>query len=123
VPFPIRNIGIDTNDLDRAERFWSAATGFVRKASIEHYVLLGDPSGGGPNLLLQEVPEPRAGKNRLHLDLDAPDADAAAAELVALGATRLRRFDQPGDTWVVLTDPDGNEFCICQSEPKIPAPG
>ena len=116
----IRNVGIDTNDLDRAEAFWAAAMGYERRASIPDYRLLGDPSGRGPNVLLQRVPEPRDGKNRLHLDLQADDVDVAADELVALGATRLRRFDQPGDTWVVLTDPDGNEFCLCQTIPLRP---
>lgn len=118
--YPIRNVGIDTNDLDRAEAFWTAAMGYERRASIPDYRLLGDPAGRGPNVLLQRVPEPRDGKNRLHLDLQADDVDVAADELVALGATRLRRFDQPGDTWVVLTDPDGNEFCLCQTIPSRP---
>ncbi len=118
--FAIRNLGIDTNDLDRAAAFWQAATGYVEQARITDYVLLADPDGGGVNVLLQRVPEPRTGKNRLHLDLTADDADAAATELERLGATRLRRFDEPGDTWIVLHDPDGNEFCVCQSVPKIP---
>jgi predicted enzyme related to lactoylglutathione lyase len=120
VGYPIRNVGIDTNDLDRAEAFWAAATGYVRRGGIPDYVLLGDPAGRGPNVLLQRVPESREGKNRLHLDLQADDVEVAAAELVALGATRVTRFDQPGDTWVVLTDPDGNEFCVCQTTPLRP---
>lgn len=120
--FPIRNIGIDTNDLERTVAFWRAATGYVERARIPDYVLLGDPDGRGANLLVQRVPEPRSGKNRLHLDLAVDDVDEAAETLVRLGATRRRRFDQPGDTWVVLTDPDGNEFCVCQNEPTIPAP-
>ena len=118
--YPIRNVGIDTGDLDRAEAFWAAATGYERRQSVPGYRLLGDPAGRGPNVLLQRVPEPRAGKNRLHLDLQADDVETAAAELVGFGATRIRRFDEPGDTWVVLSDPDGNEFCICQREPNIP---
>lgn len=118
--FAIRNIGIDTNDLDRAVGFWQAATGYVEQVRITDYVLLADPEGRGVNLLLQLVPEPRTGKNRLHLDLTADDAEAAATGLERLGATRLRRFDEPGDTWIVLHDPDGNAFCVCQSVPKIP---
>jgi predicted enzyme related to lactoylglutathione lyase len=122
VGFPIRNIGIDTNDLDRSVAFWQGATGYVERARITDYVMLADPGGRGANVLLQRVPEPRTGKNRLHLDLAVDDVDDAAAQLERLGATRLRRFDEPGDTWVVLTDPDGNEFCVCQNEPKIPEP-
>jgi predicted enzyme related to lactoylglutathione lyase len=120
--FRIRNIGIDTNDVDRTVAFWQAATGYVERARISDYVLLADPHGQGANVLVQRVPERRSGKNRLHLDLAVDDVDTAAETLVGLGATRLRRFDEPGDTWVVLTDPDGNEFCVCQNEPKIPGP-
>jgi predicted enzyme related to lactoylglutathione lyase len=118
--FRIRNIGIDTNDVDRAVAFWQGATGYVERARITDYVMLADPDGRGANVLVQRVPEPPSGKNRVHLDLSVDDVDAAATDLVRLGATRLRRFDEPGDTWVVLTDPDGNEFCLCQNEPKIP---
>src|SRR4030088_2515029 len=120
--FRIRNIGIDTNDVDRTVAFWQAATGYVERARISDYVLLADPDGQGANVLVQRVPERRSGKNRLHLDLAVDDVDTAAETLVGLGATRLRRFDEPGGTWVVLTDPDGNEFCVCQNEPKIPGP-
>ena len=120
--FRIRNIGIDTNDVDRTVAFWQAATGYVERARISDYVLLADPGGQGANVLVQRVPERRSGKNRLHLDLAVDDVDTASETLVGLGATRLRRFDEPGDTWVVLTDPDGNEFCVCQNEPKIPGP-
>jgi predicted enzyme related to lactoylglutathione lyase len=120
--FRIRNIGIDTNDVDRTVAFWQAATGYVERARISDYVLLADPDGQGANVLVQQVPERRSGKNRLHLDLAVDDVDTASDTLVGLGATRLRRFDEPGDTWVVLTDPDGNEFCVCQNEPKIPGP-
>ena len=120
--FRIRNIGIDTNDVDRTVAFWQAATGYVERARISDYVLLADPDGQGANVLVQQVPERRSGKNRLHLDLAVDDVDTASETLVGLGATRLRRFDEPGDTWVVLTDPDGNEFCVCQNEPKIPGP-
>jgi hypothetical protein len=84
-----------------------------------------DPAGEGPRLFFQQVPEPKAGKNRVHLDVRAApglagDArmDALEAEcerLVALGARRLQRFDpQPplSAGHLVLADPEGNEFCL-----------
>nr|WP_205708728.1 VOC family protein [Kineococcus siccus] len=70
--------------------------------------------GHGRRLLLQEVPEAKAAKNRLHVDLHAgPDGlDALLARLDALGATRVREVDQgPAGHWWVFTDPEGNEFC------------
>jgi len=86
---------------------------------------LHDPDGRGPRLFFQRVPEPKTAKNRCHLDLRAApglegDArmealEARAADLVARGATRLRRFE-PGTSFsagfIVMADPEGNEFCL-----------
>jgi len=83
-----------------------------------------DPDGRGPRLFFQQVPEDKAGKNRLHLDVRAApglqgDERMAALEaecdrLVALGAKRIARYEpeplQPGH--IVMTDPEGNEFCL-----------
>jgi Glyoxalase-like domain len=66
----------------------------------------------------QKVPEERAGKNRLHLDLGAPvgERQAEVERLVGLGATVLgeRGGDAEGMVWTTLTDPDGNEFCVAE---------
>ncbi len=58
---------------------------------------------------------PKQGRNRLHLDLYAQDQEAEVVRLEALGATRLPRNYDPEDDFVVLADPDGNEFCVIQS--------
>ncbi len=83
-----------------------------------------DPAGAGPRVYFQRVPEGKTAKNRVHLDVRAApglqgDArmtalEALAADLVARGATRLRRFepDAMGDGMVAMTDPEGNEFCL-----------
>ena len=84
-----------------------------------------DPDGRGPRLFFQQVPEGKVAKNRVHLDVRAApglegDERMAALEsecerLVALGATRVRRFDPdpPLETgFIVMTDPEGNEFCL-----------
>lgn len=68
--------------------------------------------GGGPSLFFTPVPEAKAGKNRLHLDLYADDQGAAVADLLARGAARAD-VGQPADAeCVVLRDPEGNEFCL-----------
>jgi len=76
-----------------------------------------DPAGTGPRIHLQRVPEPKVGKNRWHLDVVASDRTAAglddavsAAE--SLGARVLRRSPDAADVFVVLADPEGNEFCL-----------
>ncbi|MEJ5946130.1 VOC family protein [Pseudokineococcus basanitobsidens] len=84
-----------------------------------------DAEGSGPRLYFQRVPEGKAAKNRLHLDVRAApglegDARMAALEvecerLLALGATRVERHEPApplGSGWIVMTDPEGNEFCL-----------
>lgn len=86
---------------------------------------LEDPAGAGPRLFFQQVPEDKVAKNRVHLDVRtapglAGDERMAALEaesdrLVALGATRLRRFEpEPpmSHGFLVMADPEGNEFCL-----------
>ena len=108
-------VAVDCRDAERLATFWCAALGAEvdrrwRDAHGVEYVQIG--TGDGPLLLFQPVPEDRSGKNRLHLDL-APRTGTQEAEverLVELGATRLA--DPPEDPWVVLADPEGNEFCV-----------
>lgn len=83
-----------------------------------------DPDGRGPRLYFQRVPEPKTVKNRVHLDVNVgggagvPLAErralinAAVDRLIAEGAIRQREFEQHGEYWVVMTDPEGNEFCL-----------
>src|SRR5579875_949992 len=72
------------------------------------------PHEGAPRCLFQLVPEPKAGKNRMHLDLRIgdDDVDEMVAKLVARGATRLHDGRQGPHTWVTMADPEGNEFCV-----------
>ncbi|GGS55085.1 VOC family protein [Streptomyces griseoviridis] len=71
-------------------------------------------SGLGRRLLFQRVPEAKTGKNRLHLDLHPGPGrrEAEVARLERLGARVLRQVSEPGGTWTVLSDPEGNEFCV-----------
>nr|WP_042195483.1 VOC family protein [Kibdelosporangium sp. MJ126-NF4]CEL22042.1 conserved hypothetical protein SCC24.31c [Kibdelosporangium sp. MJ126-NF4]CTQ92824.1 conserved hypothetical protein SCC24.31c [Kibdelosporangium sp. MJ126-NF4] len=84
-----------------------------------------DPDGHGPRVFFQQVPEDKAGKNRVHLDVRAAPGlrgaermaalEAECSRLVGLGAVRVRRFE-PGPPMsaghIVMTDPEGNEFCL-----------
>jgi hypothetical protein len=83
-----------------------------------------DPDGVGPRLFFQRVPEAKTAKNRVHLDVDAGGGpgtplderrsrvDAKVERLVAASATVIGPVDQRGEYWVVLNDPEGNEFCV-----------
>ncbi|MEV7600165.1 VOC family protein [Kitasatospora sp. NPDC089797] len=86
-------------------------------AAVRHPEDPYDPAtdtGLGRRLLFQAVPEPRPAKNRLHLDLHPGPGERATtvARLRTLGATVLREVAEPGGTWTVMTDPEGNEFCV-----------
>jgi hypothetical protein len=84
-----------------------------------------DPDGKGPRLFFQRVPEPKAVKNRVHLDLHVSAGPSASAEerkvdiepeterLVALGAERVEARQERNEYFVVMRDPEGNEFCVC----------
>jgi predicted enzyme related to lactoylglutathione lyase len=108
---------LDCADPGALAGFWTAALGMNRIGAAGNYVLLRSPSGQLPKLLLQRVDEPKAGKNRMHLDLHTPDVDGEVARLEALGARRAEagartEFDS---RWVVMADPEGNEFCVCSA--------
>ncbi|MEU7933021.1 VOC family protein [Micromonospora echinofusca] len=115
----IQNISFDCHDTYALAGFWSAVLGYARHADDAP----GDPEAmllppGGPEVLFVAVPEGRQVKNRLHLDLEPVDRtrDEEVARLLAIGATRVadqRRAD--GSGWVVLADPEGNEFCVLRS--------
>lgn len=113
----IQCLDIDTSDPSSLAEFYERALGWRRTFEDEDEVGLEPPLGSPedgivPDLLFLRVPEGKQGKNRLHLDL-RPDVDQAAevARLESLGATRVD-VGQGEVTWVVLADPDGNEFCV-----------
>ena len=89
----------------------------------ERYGAVIDPHGIGPRILFQKVPEEKTVKNRWHLDIDVVDRSlpedqqdrdrqAMIMALVDRGATEIKRFDEPVGKWVLMTDPEGNEFCV-----------
>ena len=111
-------VNIDSRDPEALIDFWVQALGYERRGSAGPYVSAADPDGIGPRLVIQRVPEPKTTKNRLHLDLYAAtrgDWHREIDRLLALGATPSP--DGPmslvDDHWLVLADPDGNEFCVC----------
>jgi hypothetical protein len=103
--------------------WWAAALGGGEvRGSGEPYCTIAGTPDGLPELVFQRVPEPKAGKNRLHLDLYVDDPAAEVARLEALGATRLGGRVEGGDAcawWQVMADPQGNEFCVCAGSPNF----
>jgi len=105
-------VTIDCMDPRNLAQFWVAALGAEIIHEVDDGAMLVLSSTDNVDLGLQQVDEPRAGKNRLHIDLGSPDRPAEVARLVALGATLVEEFKYPGMAWSVLQDPEGNEFCV-----------
>ena len=115
----IQCVCIDTADPAGLAAFWQAALGWRRTFGQDDQVVLEPPEGSpedgvAPDLLFLRVPEEKAGKNRLHLDLRPEDQAAEVARLEALGARRADVGQGPDVSWVVMADPDGNEFDVLQ---------
>jgi len=111
---------VDSVDPAPLARFWEAALGWRITEEEPDEVVLEPPAGSPedgvvPDLLFLRVPEAKAGKNRLHLDLRPADQAAEVARLEALGARRVDIGQGTSVTWVVLADPEGNEFCVLRA--------
>ena len=137
-------VTFDCGDPAALAEFWAAALGYVLQpppggfdswdAALaawgvpEHQrnerSAVVDPDGAGPRVFFQRVPEGKTAKNRVHLDVRAApglegearmaEIESASERLVALGATRVQRFeaDLAGGGYIVMQDPEGNEFCL-----------
>ncbi len=105
---------IDSVDPFHLAEFWMAVLGWVVVDEDDSGVSLAAPGTRMPTLDIMRVPEGKAVKNRLHLDLRADGCTTAEelGRLLGLGATRADVGQGPGVSWVVLADPDGNEFCL-----------
>jgi predicted enzyme related to lactoylglutathione lyase len=118
----LRNITVDSRDPYAQALWWAQVVGGSvgpQDAPGDDEVKVEPPAGrGGPGLLFIRVPEGKSVKNRLHVDL-TPDTsrEAEVARLAAMGAEILERHvDAEDKGWVVMRDPEGNEFCIERSD-------
>ena len=111
---PTISLAIDSRDPAALAPFWAAALDYEPAGSEGAYTVLVPRGRPGPNLLLQRVPEEKSGKNRVHIDVKVPDVEATVARLQGLGASRASEVrSELGSTWIVMADPEGNEFCVC----------
>lgn len=107
---------LDCTDPNRLAEFWAAALDYTNRGSAGAYVALYPREGTGPKLLLQRVSDAKTIKNRMHIDIDAADIEAEADRLTGLGAQRASEDTcaEHGSRWLVMVDPEGNEFCVCE---------
>ncbi|MGH9275080.1 MAG: VOC family protein [Acidimicrobiales bacterium] len=112
-------ICIDSTDPAPLAHWWAELLGWRITYEEDDEVVLEPPAGSpedgvSPDILFLRVPEPKTVKDRLHIDLRPEDQAAEVARAEALGATRVD-IGQGEPTWVVLADPEGNEFCILRA--------
>jgi catechol-2,3-dioxygenase len=114
MPSRIANIVIDAVQPRVVADFWCGILGWQVLEEDDGLISIGAPDGSWPVIDVVPVPDHKTVKNRLHLDLRA-DGSSTADELerlLALGARRADVGQGPDATWVVLSDPEGNEFCL-----------
>jgi catechol 2,3-dioxygenase-like lactoylglutathione lyase family enzyme len=121
VPAHIYNVTFDAKQPRRLGRFWSEVTGYHVVDERDDFVKLGSPDRRGVrHILFMGVDDPTPGKNRMHVDLAAREPDEEVKRLVDLGASLVDEREDGtalwregnGLRWVVLQDPEGNEFCL-----------
>lgn len=106
---------IDCNDLEVMTAFWAGLLE-VESQIHEPFGFLAPSDGRRATIWLQRVPEPRSGKNRVHLDFVAKDLGAACDRVVALGGAVGEQSEWQGFLWKTCTDPEGNSFDIMQAQ-------
>jgi predicted enzyme related to lactoylglutathione lyase len=103
---------INCADMELMTRFWSQALNLAPSSAApgdDFRVLRGEHA----NLSLQLARTPVSARDQMHLDLYSNDQDAEVQRLAGLGARIVRHHGDPDDDYVVMTDPEGNEFCVC----------
>jgi hypothetical protein len=110
-----QNIVIDCDDAHRVGSFWSQALNLPLQGphGDEWWI---EPGGDHPDILFLHVPDVKSVKNRVHLDLRPTDQSAEVERLIGLGARRID-IGQGDVSWVVMADPEGNEFCVLAARP------
>ena len=116
----LQAICVDAEDPAAQARWWAGALGWRVTYETDNEQVLEPPAGSPedgvvPDILFLKVPEAKSGKNRLHLDLRPTDQAAEVARFESLGARRVDVGQGDDVTWMVLADPEGNEFCILRA--------
>ncbi|MGU3497376.1 VOC family protein [Mycobacterium sp. C31M] len=107
----LSQIAVDARDPEALAKWWSEVLGWPTRVDSDGDAFVTPPPGQGTELLFLAVPDAKVVKNRVHLDFTPEDQAAEVERLIGLGATRVD-IGQGEQSWVVLADPEGNEFCI-----------
>ena len=117
----LHHIVIDAHDLSAQARFWAQVLDWRILSEREREVVIGVDESAPTGICFMPVSERKTGKNRLHLDLSpGPDErDAEIERILALGASRVDIGQSGTESWTVLADPEGNEFCVLRPKKTL----
>ena len=122
MPVALHHIVVDTHDLPMLARFWSAVLGWPILSEREREIVIGPDPDAPIGMCFMPVSESKTVKNRLHLDLNPDSAEDRGAEIeriIGLGARPVDIGQSGDESWTVLADPEGNEFCIVRPKPSL----
>jgi predicted enzyme related to lactoylglutathione lyase len=117
----LHHIVVDAHDLPALARFWAQALGWLILSEREHEVVIGPDETAPVGMCFMPVSDVKTVKNRVHLDLTtgSDDRDAEIERLLALGARRVDIGQTGTESWTVLADPEGNEFCVVRPKTTL----
>jgi predicted enzyme related to lactoylglutathione lyase len=121
MPVRLHHIVIDTHDLPGLARFWVQALGWKILSEREREIVIGPAEDAPVGMCFMPVTGAKTVKNRVHLDLtsSAADRDQEIDRLLALGARRVDIGQTGAESWTVLADPEGNEFCVIRPKQSL----
>jgi predicted enzyme related to lactoylglutathione lyase len=121
MPLAVHHIVVDARDLPAQGEFWAQVLRWRVLSVREREVVIGPDENAPVGMCFMPVLEPKASKNRLHLDLTtgAEDREAEIARIIDLGARRVDIGQTGTESWVVLADPEGNEFCVVRPKSTL----
>ncbi|MFJ8076086.1 VOC family protein [Streptomyces sp. NPDC096176] len=113
------HIAIDCHDAKTLARFWAEVLDWHVVYEDPEEIVIGADASTLPGIVFLTVPEHKTVKNRLHLDLTPDDQDAEVKRIIGLGARRADVGQGEDVTWVLLADPEGNEFCVLRPKKTL----
>jgi len=121
MPVRLHHIVIDTHDLPGLARFWTEALGWRVLSEREREIVIGPSVNAPVGICFMPVTDAKTVKNRVHVDLttSAADRDQEIERLMALGARRVDVGQTGEESWTVLADPEGNEFCVVRPKDTL----
>jgi len=121
MPVRLHHIVIDAHDLPTLARFWTQALGWKVLSEREREIIIGTDENAPVGICFMPVTDQKIVKNRVHLDIttEAQDRDQEIDRLLGLGAQRADIGQTGKESWTVLADPEGNEFCVIRPKETL----